>query len=83
MTTAPTTASTISSVESVRPRAFKSIRGAFPINGVYTFTPAVTFHLEGESTGFFKLADPLLNRMLQRQWDTNLANIKDIMETAG
>ena len=21
--------------------------------------------------------------MLQRQWDTNLANIKDIMETAG
>jgi hypothetical protein len=57
MTTAPTTASTISSVESVRPRAFKSIRGAFPINGVYTFTPAgdetavdataVTFRLEG------------------------------------
>jgi uncharacterized protein YndB with AHSA1/START domain len=67
--------------------AFKSIRGSFPINGVYTFAPAgdatdVTFYLEGEPGGFFKLAQPLLARMLQRQWDTNLANIKDVMETA-
>ena len=32
--------------------------------------------------GFFKLAQPLLARMLQRQWDTNLANIKDVLESA-
>ena len=66
--------------------AFKSIHGTFPINGVYTFEPAgdaadVSFYLEGESGGFFKLADPLINRILQRQWDTNLANIKDILES--
>jgi uncharacterized protein YndB with AHSA1/START domain len=67
--------------------AFKSIQGAFPISGVYTFAPAgegteMSFHLEGEAGGFFKLAGPLLNRMLQRQWDTNVANIKDVLENA-
>jgi uncharacterized membrane protein len=78
----------LSELEPGRKIAFKSIRGAFPISGVYTFTPAgdatdVIFHLEGESGGFFKLADPLINRILQRQWDTNLDNTKDILETAG
>lgn len=68
--------------------AFRSIRGSFPISGVYSFEPveegtAVTFDLQGEPGGFFKLAEPLLGRMLQRQWDANLANIKDVMETAG
>ena len=65
--------------------AFKSIRGSFPVSGVYSFTPdgdgtKVTFELQGEPGGFFKLAEPLLGRMLQRQWDTNLANLKDVME---
>jgi hypothetical protein len=66
--------------------AFKSIRGSFPIHGTYTFGEvdegtAVTFALQGEPGGFFKLAEPLLARMLQRQWDTNLANLKDVLES--
>jgi hypothetical protein len=32
--------------------------------------------------GFFKLAQPLLARLLQRHWDINLANIKDVLESA-
>ena len=77
----------LTELEPGRKIAFKSISGTMPINGVYTFTPAgdttdVIFHLEVESSGFFKLADPLVNRILQRQWDTNLANIKDLLETA-
>lgn len=68
-----------------RKLAFKSIRGSFPIRGIYSFAPAgdgasVTFALQGEPGGFFKLAEPLLTRMLQRQWDTNLANLKDVLE---
>lgn len=77
----------ITEFEAGRKIAFKSIRGSFPVSAVYSFTPDgewtnVTFELEGEPGGFFKLAEPLLGRMLQRQWDTNLANLKDVMETA-
>jgi uncharacterized membrane protein len=65
---------------------FKSIGGSFPISGRYRFAPtgegtAVTFELEGEPGGFFKLAQPLLGRMIQRQWDTNVDNLKDILES--
>ena len=65
--------------------AFKSIRGSFPVSGVYSFGQAedgtaVTFDLQGGPGGFFKLAEPLLARIMQRQWDTNLANLKDLLE---
>jgi len=75
----------VTEYEQGRKMAFKSIRGSFPVSGVYSFAPAgegtaVTFALQGEPGGFFKLAEPLLGRMLQRQWDTNLENLKDILE---
>ena len=35
---------------------------------------------EADTGGFFKLADPIVNRMLQRQYDTNLATLKDLLE---
>ena len=68
--------------------AFKSIRGSFPLSGAYSFArsgegTAVSFDLQGEPGGFFKLAEPLVARMLQRQWDTNVANLKDAMESGG
>jgi uncharacterized protein YndB with AHSA1/START domain len=68
--------------------AFKSIRGSFPLSGAYSFAQAgegtaVNFDLQGEPGGFFKLAEPLVARMLQRQWDTNVANLKDVMESGG
>ena len=51
-----------------------------------TFEPAaeggtkVTVSSEGDVGGFFKLAEPLVARMLQRQVDTDTANLKDLLE---
>ncbi len=40
----------------------------------------VTLTLVGEPGGFFKLAEPLLVSMLKRQYQADLANLKDLME---
>ncbi len=40
----------------------------------------VTRVTEAEMGGFFKLAEPLVVRMLKRQFDTNFANLKDLLE---
>jgi uncharacterized membrane protein len=50
-----------------------------------TFEPVeggtrVTLVYEGEAEGFFKLAEPIVVRMFQRQIEGNLANLKDILE---
>jgi hypothetical protein len=37
--------------------------------------------LEAEPGGFFKLAEPLLVSILKRQFEADLANLKDLMET--
>jgi uncharacterized protein YndB with AHSA1/START domain len=65
--------------------AFQSTGGPIPMQGSYTFESSgdgtqVTFVLTGEPGGFFKLAEPVLMKMLQRQWQTNLANLKDVLE---
>ena len=41
---------------------------------------AVSVSLEADTGGFFKLGEPIVNRMLQRQYDTNLATLKDLLE---
>ena len=68
--------------------AFESTGGPIPMQGSYTFEPSgdgtqVTFLLTGEPGGFFKIAEPVLMRLLQRQWETNLANLKDVLEAQG
>ena len=65
--------------------SFQSTGGPIPMQGSYGFEPVgdgtqVTFLLTGDPGGFFKLAEPVLMRMLQRQWQTNLANLKDVLE---
>lgn len=65
--------------------AFQSTGGPIPTQDSYSFeavgdgTP-VTFVLTGEPGGFFKLAEPVSMQMLQRQWQTNAANLKDVLE---
>ena len=71
--------------QSDRKIAFQSTGGPIPMQGSYAFELAgdgtrVTFLLTGEPDGFFKLAEPVLMKILQRQWQTNLANLKDVLE---
>ncbi len=40
----------------------------------------ITWAGEADARGFFKLAEPILTRRIQRQWDSNLANLKDLLE---
>ena len=65
--------------------AFKSTSGPIPVAGSYTLEPVgdgtrVIFALEGEPGGFFKVAEPIVRRITLRQWETNLANLKDLLE---
>ncbi len=60
--------------------------GSFPITFTRMVEPAeggtqVTAIIEGDASGFFKLAEPLLARMVQRSVDADYANLKHILET--
>lgn len=37
--------------------------------------------LDADAGGFFKLGEPIVNRMLQRQYETNGATLKDLLES--
>ncbi len=63
----------------------KSTSGPFPAQGSYIFESVnggakLTFVGEAQLGGFFKLIEPLVVRMQQRQWKTNFANLKDLLE---
>ena len=66
---------------------FKSTSGPIPIEGTYAYeklgegSTRVTMRAESEVGGFFKLAEPLVSRAAQRQWEANFLTVKDILET--
>jgi len=65
--------------------AFESTSGPMPVSGSYTLAPVgggteVTFALVGEPDGIFSLAEPVVKHMTLRQWKTNLANLKELLE---
>ncbi len=64
---------------------FKSKSGPVPLESRWTFERVeggtrVTETGVAELGGFFKLAEPLLVRMIKRQSEADLANLKDLME---
>jgi uncharacterized membrane protein len=65
--------------------ATKSKSGPVPMEGRVTFERVdggtrVTGTMVGDPGGFFKLAEPLLVSMVKRQFEADLANLKDLME---
>lgn len=64
----------------------RSTTGSFPI----TFTRSVEFGqggtkvtavIEGDASGFFRLAEPILSRIVQRQVTADYRNLKDHLES--
>ena len=68
-----------------------SIQGPFPMDVTYEFQEApsemvemgtlVKIRVQGEASGFFKLASPLLAQMVKKSIGKDLKNLKEIMET--
>lgn len=64
---------------------FKAIAGPIPVEVRHIFEAVeggtkVTLVQKAEVGGFFKLAEPLLARMAQRQTETDLSNLKNLLE---
>lgn len=68
-----------------RKATLKTTSGPIPYMNSATLEPVeegtkVTLVAEYEVGGFFKLAEPILARMAQRQAETDYANLKDLVE---
>jgi uncharacterized membrane protein len=75
----------VTEYEPNRKIAQKSITGPIPSAVIVTFEPIeggtrVSFALEMEVGGFFKLAEPLVKSMAKRSIESDNANLKDMME---
>ena len=79
----------ITSVEPDRRLSYHATGGPLPdqrwtlaceeVSGGTRYTQVV----EGEPRGFFRLADPLLERALRRQFRADLETLKDVLEAQG
>ena len=88
ITTCQVRAESIQEVAEYEPNsryAIKSTSGPVSNEDEFTFKPVaggtkVVRLTEGKIGGFFRLAEPLVVRMLERQFETNFANLKDLLE---
>ena len=65
--------------------ATKMTAGPFPLETRYTFEAIeggtrIHFVMEGEPGGFFKMAEPVVVNVARRSYETDLQNLKDILE---
>jgi uncharacterized membrane protein len=77
--------SEVTEYEPNRKMGQKITSGPMSIKQSSTFEPVeggtrFTMVSEGEFGGFFRLAEPIVNRRMQRQMEGNLASLKDILE---
>jgi uncharacterized protein YndB with AHSA1/START domain len=79
----------ITSVEPNRQFSYHATGGPLPDQRwTYTFEEVsggtrYTQVVQGEPRGFFRLADPLLERALKRQFRADLQTLKDLLEAQG
>jgi uncharacterized protein YndB with AHSA1/START domain len=65
--------------------ATKMVEGPFPLEAHYTLEPVeggtqLTLMIQGEPGGFFKLAEPLVVSMARRSYESDLHNLKEMLE---
>lgn len=75
----------ITEFEPNRRLTMQSTSGPIPFRGSMTLEPVeagtrVNATFKAEPGGFFKLAEPIFVRMGKRQLESDLANLKDLME---
>ena len=75
----------VTAFEPNRRYAWKVTSGPIPMEADTTFDGSngatkVTTTARGEPGGFFKLAEPVLVRVVRRQTETDCNNLKDLME---
>ena len=75
----------VTEYEQDRKLGFKTTSGPIPMEGGYSLESSVggtklDFKIQGDSGGFFKLAEPILARMVQRQIENDHDNLKDLLE---
>ena len=63
----------------------RMVGGPFPLEARYTLEAAesgthLTLVIEGQSGGFFKLAEPLVVSLAKRSYESDLHNLKDMLE---
>jgi uncharacterized protein YndB with AHSA1/START domain len=64
----------------------KTSKGPVAVEAEYTFEAVgagqtkVTVEGEADVGGIFKLAEPIVERMAQRQWEASFENLKDVLE---
>lgn len=78
----------ITEVEPNARMAFKSISGPFPYQGAITFqslgnATEVTFAIEMEPKGFFKLAEGMLAGNINKELEGDLGRAKQLLEAGG
>jgi uncharacterized protein YndB with AHSA1/START domain len=67
----------------------KTSKGPVKVTAMETFEPMgesqtkVGVHGEADVSGVFHLAEPIVERMAQRQWEASFENLKDVMEAQG
>ena len=66
--------------------SFKSISDPFPMRGRYSLEPveggtSVTFFIEGELTGVFKMAELIVAQTAKRQINADLSRLKTHLES--
>ena len=65
----------------------KAIEGPIPVEADYTFEATdegqtkVAVKGTADTGKVFSLADPLVERMAQRQWEASFENLKDVLES--
>jgi len=75
----------VSEFDPPRVFALRMLEGPLPIDGRITLEPAgagthMTFHCSGRPRGAMRLASPLLQRTVRRQFAEHCANLKRVME---
>ncbi len=76
----------VTEYEAPKKIAVQSIEGPVSVEAAYTFEAMgegqtkVSVSGGAEVSGLFNLAEPLVERMAQRQWEASFENLKDVLE---